>query len=61
MELLLGKLRTAAKANAFRLEPPWQVVEPLLVRCNPFGDSISVNSEGPGSFGKMLFVSGELS
>ena len=36
MELLLGKLRTAAKANAFRLEPPWQVVEPLFGTLQPF-------------------------
>src|SRR5882762_2786523 len=31
----------------------------FLVRCNPFGDSISVNSQGLCGFGKMLFVSGE--
>jgi len=48
-----------AKLTPAAFSRPGQRSRLFLVCGNPFGDSISVNSEDPGSFGKMLFVSGE--
>jgi len=50
---MVAKLRPAASSR------PGKRSRLFLVSCNPFGDSISMNSEGGGSSGKMVLVSDE--